>query len=309
MTTLRVMTYNMLHAPGDRLAPLVDVVKGVSPDVLACQEVNTYDGMMELSRELNMMPIWGMANSAEDYRSDQPVFEHLVVFTRFPPRAVRVHPGDRRAMFRPVLEVRLQPPGAPEITTFVVHLRALIDPRERFLKFREVGSLLAILGDATGPVIAMGDFNAIAAREAEGISRAPLGTEPPEDHVAAVRGGVIGAIEDAGLVDSYRSLHPYDGTDQSTLLAQPGRRVDYIFVDQSLTRFVSSSYILDNEGVRTASDHRPVVTEFRFGANDTLRGPTAGYQSQSFGGGARASSSSNSAAGSSAEAASTSSTT
>ena len=73
-------------------------------------------------------------------------------------------------------------------------------------------------------------------------------------------------------MDSYRSLHPYDGTDESTLLAQPGRRVDYIFVDQSLTRFVSSSYIVDNEGVRTASDHRPVVTEFRFGANDTLRG-------------------------------------
>ena len=83
MTTLRVMTYNMLHAPGDRLAPLVDVVKGVSPDVLACQEVNTFDGMMELSRELDMLPIWGMANSAEDYRDGQPVFEHLVVFTRF----------------------------------------------------------------------------------------------------------------------------------------------------------------------------------------------------------------------------------
>ena len=86
MTTLRVMTYNMLHAPGDRLAPLVDVVKGVSPDVLACQEVNTYDGMMELSRELKMMPIWGMANSAEDYRSGQPVSEHLVVFHGSPLR-------------------------------------------------------------------------------------------------------------------------------------------------------------------------------------------------------------------------------
>jgi endonuclease/exonuclease/phosphatase family metal-dependent hydrolase len=309
MTTLRMMTYNMLHAPGDRLAALVQVVKGVGPDVLACQEVNTYEGMMELSRELDMMPIWGIANSAEAYRDSQPVFEHLAVLTRLPPRAVHVHPGDRRAMFRPVLEVRLQPPGGPEISTFVVHLRALIDPRQRFLKFREVGALLAILGDAAGPVIAMGDFNAIAPREAEGFSRAPLGTEPPEDHVAAVRGGVIGAIEQAGFVDSYRSLHPYDGTAQSTLLAQPGRRVDYIFVDQSLTRFVSSSYILDNGGVNIASDHRPVVTEFRFGANNTLQGPEAGYQSQSFGGGASGSSSSNSDAGSSAEAAFTSSTT
>ena len=179
MTTLRMMTYNMLHAPGDRLAALVEVVKGIGPDVLACQEVNTYEGMMELSRELDMMPIWGVANSAEDYSSGQPVFEHLVVFTRFPPRAVHVHPGDRRAMFRPVLEVRLQPPGGPEFSTFVVHLRALTDPRQRFLKFREVGALLAILGEAAGPVIAMGDFNAIAPIEAEGINGAPLGAEPP----------------------------------------------------------------------------------------------------------------------------------
>ena len=49
MTTLRLMTYNMLHAPGDRLAPLVEVVQSVAPDILACQEVNTFDGMMELA--------------------------------------------------------------------------------------------------------------------------------------------------------------------------------------------------------------------------------------------------------------------
>jgi hypothetical protein len=72
MTTLRAMTYNMLHAPGDRLAPLVEVVKGVGPDILACQEVNTFDGMMELSQELGMLPVWGIANSPEDYRDGDP---------------------------------------------------------------------------------------------------------------------------------------------------------------------------------------------------------------------------------------------
>ncbi len=91
MTRLRLMTYNMLHAPGDRLAPLVDVGKAVSPDVLACQEVNTFEGVMALSRELGMLPTWGVANSPEDYRDGQLVFEHLVVFTHLPPLAVRVH--------------------------------------------------------------------------------------------------------------------------------------------------------------------------------------------------------------------------
>jgi len=276
MTTLRVMTYNMLHAPGDRLGPLVEVVKAVSPDILACQEVNTFDGMMALSRELKMLPVWGAANSPEDYREGQPVFEHLVVLTRLAPRAAYVHRGDRRAMFRPVLEVRLQPPGGPEIRTFTVHLRAVIDPGERYLKFRELGSLLAVLNEADGPAIAMGDFNAMAPGEGGQVGPGPGGKELPEDHVAAVRGGVIGAVLEAGFVDSYRLRHAPDGTDESTLLGRPGRRLDHIFVTPSLERFVTGSYIADSETVQMASDHRPVVTEFDFTAGgDVADGPRA----------------------------------
>jgi endonuclease/exonuclease/phosphatase family metal-dependent hydrolase len=271
MTSLRVMTYNMLHAPGDRLASLVSVVKSVGPDILACQEVNTFDGMMALSRELDMLPIWGVANSAEDNRGGEPVFEHLVILTRLAPRTVRVHRGDERAMFRPVLEVRLQLPGAPDITIFTVHLRALIDPHERFLKFRELGALLAILNEAEGPVIAMGDFNALAPAEVALSGDGPWRTDPPEDHVAAVRGSVIGAILDAGWADSYRMVHPYNGKDESTLVGRAGRRLDHIFVSSSLRQFVSDSYILDNENVQVASDHRPVVTEFSFAAVDEPR--------------------------------------
>jgi len=90
------MTYNMLHAPGDRLGQLVDVVRGVDPDVLACQEINTYEGMMSLSKRLGMLPVRGRANSEEDTRDGQPLYEHLVVFTRLAPRTVQVHRGDRR---------------------------------------------------------------------------------------------------------------------------------------------------------------------------------------------------------------------
>jgi exonuclease III len=72
-------------------------------------------------------------------------------------------------------------------------------------------------------------------------------------------------------VDTYRLQHPYDGQAESTLLAGAGRRVDYIFVTSGLERFVSSSYILDNEAVLKASDHRPVVTELTFGTDDEAR--------------------------------------
>jgi len=262
VTNLRVMTFNMLHAPGDRLAELVEVVKSVGPDILACQEVNTFAGMMALSRELDMLPVWGEANSNEDSRDGQPLFEHLVILSRLAPSEVRAHPGDRRAMFRPVLEVRLQPPGCPEITVFTVHFRAVLDPHERFLKFRELGSFLSVVGGAPGPVIAMGDFNALAPEE---VGEGDVPATWPEDHALAVRGGVVSAIVGSGLVDSYRLVHPYDGQPVSSLRSRPASRVDYIFVNELLRENVRRSYILDNELVAKASDHRPVVTELAWG--------------------------------------------
>jgi endonuclease/exonuclease/phosphatase family metal-dependent hydrolase len=258
VTKLRLMTFNMLHAPGDRLGPLVETVRSVAPDILACQEVNTYDGMMQLSRELDMLPIWGPANSAEDNRGGHPVYEHLVLLTKLAPNLVRVHPGDRRAMFRPVLEARFQPPGGPEITVFTVHFRAVVDPGERYLKYRELGSFLSVLSDAAGPVVALGDFNARPPGEA---GEAVPDDRRPEDHVAAVRGDVVNAIVGSGLVDSYRLAQPYPGRPETTLAGSAGARVDHIFVSSCLGSRVTASYILDNELVRTASDHMPVVTE------------------------------------------------
>jgi endonuclease/exonuclease/phosphatase family metal-dependent hydrolase len=254
------MTYNMLHAPGDRLEHLAEVVRGVDPDVLACQEINTYQGMMSLSRALGMLPVWGPANSAEDMSDDQPRYEHLAVFTRLAPAAVRVHGGDRRAMFRPVLEVRL---GTPPVTFFVVHLRAVLDDTEPYLKWRELGALLAVIGDADGPVVALGDFNALPPGELPAVVGRP---ELPEDHLAAVGGGVVAALAGAGLADSLRLAHPYAGTPDSTLLGRDGSRVDYIFVSPELRDRVTDAYVVDNETVALASDHRPVVAELDLGA-------------------------------------------
>jgi endonuclease/exonuclease/phosphatase family metal-dependent hydrolase len=258
MSTLRIMTYNMLHAPGDRLGQLVDVVRGVDPDVLACQEINTFEGMMSLSRELGMLPVWGPANSAEDTREGQPLYEHLVVLTKLAPRTVRVHRGDRRAMFRPVLEVELETPGGGTVTFFAVHFRAVLDGAERYLKWRELGALLAVIGETAGPVVALGDFNALPPGElpANGGRR-----ELPEDHLAATGGGVVAAVTGAGLADSLRLVHPYTGKPDSTLLHSEGSRVDYIFVNEELRDRVTEAYIVDNEAIAAASDHRPVVAE------------------------------------------------
>ena len=261
MKTLRLMTYNMLHAPGDRLGPLVDVVRAEDPDVVACQEINTFEGGLDLARELGMVPVWGRANSAEDFRDGEPVFEHLLVLAKVWPELVRVHRGDRRAMFRPVLETLFWVPGLPAVRLFVVHLRALVDAELRFLKFRELGALLGVLAEAEGEVVVMGDFNA---REPGARVFGPA-REVPEDHRAAVNGEVVGAITATGLVDSLRLLHPERKEGESTLIKAEGSRVDYIFVNDLLVPHVSKSYIVDNDAVLVASDHRPVVTELSWG--------------------------------------------
>jgi endonuclease/exonuclease/phosphatase family metal-dependent hydrolase len=263
MSTLRIMTYNMLHAPGDRLGHLVDVVRDVDPDVLACQEINTFEGMMSLSRELGMLPVWGPANSAEDTRDEQPLYEHLVVLTKLTPRTVVVHRGDRRAMFRPVLEVGLETPGGAVVTFFVVHFRAVLDTTERYRIWRELGALLAVIAETDGPVVALGDFNALPPGE---LPATTSRRELPEDHLAAVGGGVVAAITGAGLADSLRVVHPYPGSPDSTLLHGEGARVDYIFVSEELRDRVTTAYIVDNDAVAKASDHRPVVAELTFEA-------------------------------------------
>jgi exonuclease III len=58
-----------------------------------------------------------------------------------------------------------------------------------------------------------------------------------------------------------RLAHPYTGTPDSTLLHSEGSRVDYIFVSEELRDRVTEAYIVDNEAVAAASDHRPVVAE------------------------------------------------
>ena len=173
-------------------------------------------------------------------------------------------------MFRPVLKVGTSAAGRPRGSRCRRSICGPGSTRPNGCKFREAGSLLGVLSDADGPIIAMGDFNALAPDEATEANGPPRSPSRPEDHVAGVRGGVIGAILDAGFVDSYRLIHPYEGQQESTLLARAGWRVDYIFVNSLLQPYVSSSYILDNEAVRKASDHRPVVPDLAVALTDDL---------------------------------------
>ena len=231
--------------------------------------MKTFDGMMALSRELGMLPTWGVANGPEDYRDGQPVFEHLVVFTDLPPGAVR-RPG------RPQGDVPSRSRGPPAAArrpgSNDVHGApgAVIDPRELYLKFRELGSLLTAIGDAEGPVIAMGDFNAMTPARPGTTVQAQWGRAsrrtiwPPFEEASSAPSSTQGSWILPGC-----ATHSTGGS-ESTLIGRDGRRLDHILVSSSLGPCIAGSYILDNEMARVASDHLPVVTELDFGVLEDL---------------------------------------
>jgi endonuclease/exonuclease/phosphatase family metal-dependent hydrolase len=258
VSELRVMTYNMLHAPGDRLQSLFDVVHAAQPDILACQEIDDIPGLLELSYRLGMPAVIGHSNRPED----PPAAEHLAVLSRFPIVQLHIHPGDPDAMFRHVLEVWIAPPGAPVIRCFVVHFRAFVGTPGSEVKMREAEHLCGLLAEAQAPYLALGDFNALSPAESE--VPAGWGADMPEDHRAAVLGGVVSRLLKVGIVDTWRQINDPAAVPAGTLRGGRSARVDYIWADPDSARSVADSTIIRTAKAEQASDHYPVVTTFRF---------------------------------------------
>ncbi len=252
---MRVMTYNMLHAPGDRTAALLAVIREARPDVLACQEVDDVSGLLEMSHELDMPVVLGHANEPES----PPAPEHLAVFSRWPIVRVDVHPGDVEVMFRPVLEVWVRPPDGRPVGFFVVHFRARPGAPDSLAKQREAQQLRGLLERATGRFCALGDFNAWA--PGEGDLSDPRRAQLPADFCAAIAGGVVEQILAAGMVDTWRRLNPQVAA-PTTLLGSSPRRVDYIFAGPELAPLAKESTILTPTEAEAASDHYPLLTTF-----------------------------------------------
>lgn len=294
MAKLRIMTWNLLHAPGDRLQELADSVRALDPDILACQELNDEDGFHALSEAIQMPGVLGSANRPE-VRIDDPGSaadkspEHIALFSRHPIVFQGIHRGDPEIQFRPVLEAVVQVPELGDVRFFVVHFRAFPGPENEGYKVREARFLADLLTRTGGKKCALGDFNAWA--PGEGDLSDSWGRQHPEDHRAAVRGGVIRELDRTGLVDAWRKFHPSVGTDPTqidrrsepgpqaakeqsqatghpphpgrTLRDNPLSRVDYVWLSPSLAdRAVRADAIRDAR-IETASDHYPVLAELQ----------------------------------------------
>ncbi len=270
MATLRLITYNMLDAPGDRLDTLTAVVQRLRPDVLACQEITDIQGFLRLSAALGMPGAIAQANGPEVMEADRGQNlskhkrEHVGLLSRYPIDAFCAHIGDPRILFRSVLEARLEIPDLGSVRAFAVHLRAFPGPAGAHFKMREAEVVSAILRQhADSPYrFILGDFNAWMRGEGE---LGNMDEHYPQDHIAAIRGEVTDCIRNSGVEDVWR----LQGTDPqqipSTVLGL-GRRssVDHIMVSPALGRYLQRVFVPDDDLLRTASDHLPVVADFEW---------------------------------------------
>lgn len=237
---LRVMSFNIAAGNGD-LERIAGVIRDVSPDVVALQEVDVYwsarsgfaDQANELSGLLGMHARFAPIYSLPPLQPGQPRREYgVALLSRFPIVAWGNHTLTRLST-QDSLATPRRMPGLLAATLDVLgtHVRVYSthtdyrpDPRVREIQNAE---MLDYIAGSPLPTILIGDLNA-----------------PPS---APEMQALFARLADAWLVV---------GGDGFTYPAMnPVRRIDYVLTSQHF-RAIAASVI-----PTTASDHRPVVVE------------------------------------------------
>jgi endonuclease/exonuclease/phosphatase family metal-dependent hydrolase len=274
--TLTIATYNIEnYGPANRLTAagyrkeypkpeaekqaLRAVIRGLNADVVVLQEMGPQAYLDELQRDLKRegldYPAAVLAGAADADR-------HVAILSRRPLRNITTHTDLEFAYFdgkekvkRGLLEVVVGS-TAGEITIFAVHLKSRFTerPDDPLSTIRRTGEATAIrdrvLKRFPAPVDArfliVGDCN--DAKSSKAIDR------------LHARGKTV--IADLLPVADSRGetwTHAYRREDSYS-------RVDHIMISPGLMPMVVGrrAKIFDGDGVRTASDHRPVVVSFAF---------------------------------------------
>lgn len=258
---LRIMTYNIQDGPAGRLDLLGRVMSGLSPDIIAVQEILDLEGGLALASNLRMTPV--LAEPIVERARSDPPFDTLWigVFSRLRVQSVRLHRGRSGALHRPALEVTYELPDGSAVTVVNVHLISRLVAEEVARKWREAEDLHEILRTVPLRHCVLGDFNAWA--PGEGDLSAGWQTDYPQLYRDAVRGGVLGVVLQGGYSDAFRSAHRDDSPLPQSLRDRPGSRVDHILLDPALGGSLENCTIVDaGQELRAASDHYPVVADF-----------------------------------------------
>lgn len=222
MTTLRVMTYNILLA-GHRGVPLHELVRTVAPDVLLVNESPKRPLLWRRDSE-RLARLWGMR-----YVTGGRTAGSNLILVRGP---VEVRWSGARRLRQPRFEPRrgiavaqLRVCGTL-LGVVSCHLSLVPERRQR-----EMTEVLAAADVLRGPVVLAGDFN-------------ETGT-----------GAAWRAARDHGYADPGSDAWPTFPSDQ------PERRIDALLVRGALTVLTHGNPGVPLELQAAASDHRGVLAE------------------------------------------------
>ena len=223
---MRLVTWNIWNGGGDRIEAIQRVLREQNADVVALQEANDRDAVERLASSLQMQAVYGEANS-----------EFAVAWLSRLPIA-------RSANHRlPVLEKTLLEVEVAGRRLFATHLSAGRTLAHEPRRIAEAEAIVARLG-AGGDVL-VGDFNAVHPRD-------EIGSPPPDEELEHVSRRPIELLLEAGLVDSFRELHP-DDPGWTYVAWQPWARLDYVFTRER----PRSCDVVESD----ASDHFALVAD------------------------------------------------
>lgn len=255
---LRVLTYNLEFGGRKQLPAITTVLQQVNAAVIGLTEADDEAVVQTLAERLQMYHLWARGSGDR----------HIALLSKYPIGDWHVY--NRPPLTQAVLQAQIDAPGGV-FTVFNIHfLPYLLLPYELH-RWRAVGALLRLIRqNPPGPHLILGDLNAIGPGDRVLHRHNPARMRRVMAwQLFIVFRLAIPRLLRAGYTDCFRHLHP----DEDGFTWHTGNRTtryDYILADRVFAAALHSCRVVaDVEGVKTASDHYPVLAEFAGGALET----------------------------------------
>lgn len=242
--SLKLVSYNILLGGEARISAIGEVLKAQDADVVALLEANSRENAVVLANQLGMETAFGEANSPF----------HVAWLSRIPVRKLENHRLPELA--KTLLQIDIEWEGEP-LSLFATHLGSRHDRQQ---PAQEVPAILEVLGPFSGrPHLLVGDFNTV--RFGDPVGAPPPGVEWRVDSLDSATGEAISLMLDAGYLDCYRAINPYDAG-YTYKSEHPWLRLDYIFASPRMARRLDACDVVKGEDLEQASDHLPLWARF-----------------------------------------------
>jgi endonuclease/exonuclease/phosphatase family metal-dependent hydrolase len=245
---IRVLTYNIHHGEGtDKkfdLQRIAKVIKSVSPDIVALQEVDQgtarasgVDQPAELAKLTGMQVVFGRNIDFQGGGYGTAVLTKLPVKASASEKIPSFYePTAENAEQRAVQVVELGPPGEPGIVFLGTHLDYRPDERERMASAEVINRLAAKYGDRL--MLLAGDLNATPDSNV---------IRTLEKHWKIAGGDAKPKAEED---ESTKRLFTFPSE-------KPAKHIDYVLFRPADRWQVVETRVLEE---KVASDHRPLLT-------------------------------------------------